>query len=601
MSPGAAAVAVVGGAPAAPVIGSAPVTVSSSAVRVAGLHARVVHGISATLVAPPPGPRQPFSPFEVEVAVDTTPLTYEGDSAQVVAVATFSDGTRMQLDPSMGLVVSPAAAAGSITIEDGGDHVVVPFMASSAAGDLLTADWVSSGCGADGSDALIATGRAFVNVSLPAALSATVRVEGGVPGGPPASPPFLVPAGGSAAAAGLATNATIVVELVYADRTVDATADPRTEFDLTAVAGMLVVDKASREVRALRNARPGTGDIVVRFGHEGVVARVTVEVAVFRALAARATPYPRYPGSEAVPVDTLYLIAGSSPPQHEEAELHAAMHLTNGHSLDLARGSWRTAVGGGGAGADIDVRGVAPATAAVVVTRAVGDGAFTAAFAFSGQSATLALSASAAPVHVTGIDSVAAVVVAQSGKTKTRLGSKRALRGAKGAAPAHTQVSVTLSNGRRLAKLFDGDGAGEPYVPGLVAFTTDTPSAVLVGATSGTVVLLDNSPSSVTVTAHVAAGQEAGAAATLSRGAAFAVNLDPTRGGDVDLGNADGQPLLPRKVGEVFEVPLRVNTGSKYLGAFDVFVTFDPAVLSLGTPDPKFACGACWQGCTHAR
>ena len=48
-------------------------------------------------------------------------------------------------------------------------------------------------------------------------------------------------------------------------------------------------------------------------------------------------------------------------------------------------------------------------------------------------------------------------------------------------------------------------------------------------------------------------------------------------------------------------MPLRVNTGSKYLGAFDVFVTFDPAVLSLGTPDPKFACGACWQGCTPAR
>jgi len=56
------------------------------------------------------------------------------------------------------------------------------------------------------------------------------------------------------------------------------------------------------------------------------------------------------------------------------------------------------------------------------------------------------------------------------------------------------------------------------------------------------------------------------------------VNLIPDVG-DVDLGDTTGLAHKPRSVGEVFDVQARVNTGELALGAFDVSVSFDPAVL----------------------
>ena len=34
----------------------------------------------------------------------------------------------------------------------------------------------------------------------------------------------------------------------------------------------------------------------------------------------------------------------------------------------------------------------------------------------------------------------------------------------------------------------------------------------------------------------------------------------------------------------MFEVPLLINTGDIYLGTFDIYVSFDSAILSIGEP-----------------
>jgi hypothetical protein len=68
---------------------------------------------------------------------------------------------------------------------------------------------------------------------------------------------------------------------------------------------------------------------------------------------------------------------------------------------------------------------------------------------------------------------------------------------------------------------------------------------------------------------------------------AFHTNLNPASAGDVDLGAGDGQPLTDRAVGQNVDVAVRVNTGGLYLGTFDLYVYFDPTVLSI--QDPKTA------------
>ena len=567
LTDGVAEVTVIGGD--GQLIGAAQVVVDSTTVSVVALDAKTMKAISIEAAVATDTNLRPFAALPFNVAIDSGPLGYEGDRTEVVVDAVFADGTRMPLRPSIGLRVSSLQDA-SVVIEDG-KYAVVPYMGSSAAGGLAKAEWAVAGtdeCTGPGGPAagVLASASVFVNVSLPKALSATITITGAP--GAPKQVMFAAP-GGPAARAGLRTRAGIKVELHYADRTIDATSDPRTEFRLGALAGLFQVDKATKTILAVGGAGVGTGVVAVAFQHESVAAEVNIELTAMAELIVSATPYPAFRGSELISATTLSVIGGSSPLQYEQAELHLHMRLGNGHTFELAARDVQFAAEEPAAGTTASIAGpiVTPTASGELFVEGT----------FSGERAQtqLAMTVSAAAVYVSRIDSAGAI------QGRNWLGGRRALSGEKNAARGRMAVSVTLSNGRRLTQLFDS--AGTALVPGLVDFHTDTPAAVSVDAATGLLTLRGNHWDEVSVTARAtgALGR------VIEQSTSFPCNLRATERGDVDLGASDGIPLKDRRVGDVFDVPLVVNTGQFYLGTFDVLVHFDPTVLSIG--DPKAA------------
>jgi len=70
----------------------------------------------------------------------------------------------------------------------------------------------------------------------------------------------------------------------------------------------------------------------------------------------------------------------------------------------------------------------------------------------------------------------------------------------------------------------------------------------------------------------------------------FACNLNPAIG-DIDLGAATGIPLPSIRVGDTFSVEVAVNTGSLFIGAFEVSVLFNPALVSFVDATKTYASG----------
>jgi hypothetical protein len=567
------------------IIASTKVTVLDDSVLAVGLDVALVKELRPHLVSRATSNdlnndplRASFADVELKVDVNRGPLTFEGDQTHLIASAVFADGTRMPLTEDLGLKFYSTSNR-SITVRTdsttGASMALVPYMAESASGMLIGATWESpavspASCGWDvrlpSPDSLasrvVARGFGNVSVALPRALRAVVTVTTSSR----SNPQFLVHPGGVAADAGLPSVATIAVHLEYPARTVDVTSDPRTEYDLSEASGMLTVNPSTGLISVDPRSPAGTGTIVVRFAHEDVVADVVLGVADVELLAVRTSPEPAYARPIDSSIHTLSLIGGSSPPLYENARLALEMILTNGHSVTLRPDQCLFTL----ADASGAESAVATVEDAVVVPVAPGTVYISGQFGATRSQASLLMTILSAPVHVVRIDSVH---VNQDGRVLDA--DTYALKGKSGEAQGQTDVSVTLSNGRRFMSLFDGSGL--PLIPGLVAFDTTTPTAVSVDPTSGRVTLLENVAGSAAVFALIETAERN--KPNLLKQTTFACNLEPTTVGDIDLGSRDGPPLKDAAVGDVIEVPLRVNVGDNTLGTFDIFITFDSAVL----------------------
>ena len=545
-------------------IGAANFTVADELVNIVGLDAQAIQGFSVS--ARSAGGQdvvQPFEPISIQVSINEPRFTYEGDTAHVVAHAIFDDNTTMLVDANMGLVLS-STSKGSLSITNN-TFVTVPYMATSDAGDLVKAEWIvdnAEGCSAASSDLLgttLATGYAFANVSMPKAVSATIRFEGMSQHAIPAL--FVVP-GGAAAVAGLATSANVVVELHYTNRIVDVTHDPRTHIDLSEVTSAFEIDQRTKHIQSLAGGTLGQGSIYVSFQHEAVVAAVLLELAAEEALIPSATPYPAYTGSLDVAATTLTAIGGSIPLQYEAAQLHLSMRLTSGYMFKLnptaVSFSIKTEQSGFSKNATISGSIVHPRRMGVVSV--VGN--------FHTEFCTIDLHVSDDYVYVQRIDEI---TVRQQ---KRLLGDAQAFRGGHGD-QARTQLSATFTNGRKLAALVRTDRT--LVVPGLIAFSTDAPTAISVDKHTGAVALLANHWDSATVTARIAGPN----GVFVQQSVSFPCNLELTTPGDVDLGQKNGHPLMPRKVGEAFDVSVRIHAGAMHVGAFDIYIYFDSSILSV--------------------
>eukprot|EP00056_Hartaetosiga_gracilis_P008355 m.119153 g.119153 ORF g.119153 m.119153 type:complete len:2856 (-) comp12904_c0_seq2:216-8783(-) len=98
--------------------------------------------------------------------------------------------------------------------------------------------------------------------------------------------------------------------------------------------------------------------------------------------------------------------------------------------------------------------------------------------------------------------------------------------------------------------------------------------AIVVNKTTGDIVTLENTPYLLKVVATSVHSPD------LKEIIQYGGNLDAGVL-DVDLGEDGDVPIDPVGTGDIFNVPVRVNTGGKVLGAFDISIMFNTSVLRL--------------------
>ena len=139
------------------------------------------------------------------------------------------------------------------------------------------------------------------------------------------------------------------------------------------------------------------------------------------------------------------------------------------------------------------------------------------------------------------------------------------LHGIKDKASGQVLVDASFVDGTKYANLFSAKG--DPALPGLVKFSSSHKDIASVDETKGRVTLHNNYHAMVGVTIQVPNSN-------VKKVVSFACNLDPDVT-DMDLGMALGLPLPAPKVGGVFAVQLRVNSGSQFIGPFSVSIFYD--------------------------
>ena len=522
----------VGLTPGTAMVGGVEVVVTDSAVGVDGLDVVVVTGVTVAPLAAPAG----GDPFGLRTAEATLfqLLDAEGKTSDVLVYARFSDGARAALSPADGLALaSKAPKALSVTQDPPG---VIAL--ESAAGPLVEASWTVC-------DSLLGVGFGNVVMTLPAPTGATAVLS---------APRLAVSDQDPAHAAGVVAQTQVTTTLEYENGTsADFTLDERTEYDDTSgdPSNLFVVTVGDDGVTVAPTGN-GTGEatLVVTFTHApGLSATATVSVVKHESFTLVAHPWPAFAGSDAIEKTTLSPIEATG--AWQQAALDLDMVLTDGFTIDLSTH----------AGTAFQA---APALATIagpniVTASAPGTTEITAGFA-GASSAPLALLIGGPAVMATQVTTTFPATFA----------------GLKDTATAKLGVAVTLSDGTVLPNAL--------AVSGLVELTSDAPDKASITA-DGTATLHDNHNLLVGLTATATSSQTSGTSLT-------ACNLTPDVG-DVDLGQPTGLPHPDVGPGELFGMPVRINTGGAPLGSMDITITYDPAVIQAigGEPGPEWPGG----------
>ena len=141
----------------------------------------------------------------------------------------------------------------------------------------------------------------------------------------------------------------------------------------------------------------------------------------------------------------------------------------------------------------------------------------------------------------------------------------KTMAGSKGTYLAQLGLGAVLSDKRQYPRLFANDGS--PAISGLINFTSALQNTLQVDGRKGTLTLLGNHHSSISVEAKTCSG--------VSTSIDLFCNLDPSIVGDGDVGKVDGAPIDAAQVGDTFIIPVRVNTGGRALSFFRVNIKFN--------------------------
>ena len=496
------------------------VSVSGSLVHVAALRVAAVSSLSLFL---PPTPLLLPQTLTLEVS---SQLTEEGI---LLAAIQFTDNTSVSLDPSdlqlqaltPVLTVSPT---GTITaVSSGEGRVMVTWTAPGPACPVEVVQVVD------------------ITVSLPQPVDIVTS--------PPSdSISSLTLPSDPAASVGVKSVYNLRVQLVFADNTTaDVTqAQTTTYTNSSNLISLLVTEEGIRVTAG--NAGTGLAHVEVSISQYNTSATISFRVVALQSLMLSFTPFPSLLNHT---ISTVARIEGTT--IWQKAEVHLVATLTDGTSYEITDSP----------SVSYDISTVSTISAnlsssnVVIITPLSGNSS-SGVVMVTGRLAPSAaitqhLTAVGTPVSVSGV-----VVSPLPNNTLVGIASS----------PSHQlNVTLLLSDNTHYPDVFS---SLEPELKALVSVQSSDTSSFIVLA-DGYLQPMANTPAAVSV--HVAASSQ-------SQELSFFVNLLPAVG-DIDLGQAFGPALPPVDTGEVFLVPVLINTGREHIGAVRVVLDYNPLVLSV--------------------
>lgn len=289
-------------------IGEATITVSNEPVTMTGLLATAVKPMFTT--AGSTQEENAYSVTHICAAVPQKPVvfSFEREQAQVVAVATFSDGGTMHITRDEGLRV--ASLYNNSVIIQKEVYVAVPVRGESSAYKSQATASLHPECAAKP----VAEACVYFTVDLPSADSAKAI---------PSATKLTVPKD-AANAAGVPTELSLQVKLIWNTpaRQENVEKDPRTRVDLRDAGGRLKLVQLPTggiKLQVVPGAQSGIVPVYVSFDHHSVTTNFTVTIVKYQRFIIPVTPYPAFKydpdwGKPKVcksPVDLVFLLDGS--------------------------------------------------------------------------------------------------------------------------------------------------------------------------------------------------------------------------------------------------------------------------------------------------
>ena len=504
---------------------------SLRSVTVTSISVVVTTGVSLTL---------PLSPLVVSSmhlanAQVKQDFNFEGVNGTALVTAVLSDDSLYPLTRANGLTLRSLDTNIVRVLPDNTLSAVM-----SGSGNVLEARWQppSSRC----SSAVLGVGIGSVSVQLPSATAVGLTSQF-----------TTITTASDSARHVLPITSLLTVTVTYeTGRVIDLATDSRTTYTVSPMSGLfsVVVSTSSATIVPNTNGMFGSATLTVSFSHLNLTSSLLITVTGFIRLSMHASPYPEYPLSIMNRITSLYRIHGTSPELYQRALAHVVLHFTDNSTADVSTHSLTLILTDRLTDVSVSTNVISPRSTAppgiVVVTARFG----------VVHTASVQLYLNQSNTAVTMLSNL-------SLSTGSSLSGLRLSTG-------QSQLSAMFSDGTQYPALFQGS---TPLLSGLISFALDTPSAASVDTRSGLVSLLRNHHSLVTLTASASSS-------TATANVMFSCNLDPDVG-DVDLGNRTGLPIENKAVGELFVLPMYVNTGTSSLGDMRVCLFFDQQLIRI--------------------
>ena len=455
-------------------------------------------------------------------------LEIDGDRAGVAAAVRYTDGTIFVLDDAEISLQSLNTAL----LEMEGTNII-----SRNTGEAqLNITWLPSGC--------TTAVHSLFNISLSLQSPTSIMVTS-----PSSRSVEITPSSDAARHVGVRTVQEITVELLYNNgRTQDITTDNTTSYTGNDI---LVVSRSINGVSVTVNDGVAvSGVLTVSY------MPLTPQVIFFTIVRAErlvisAHHYPPYSGSYSDSITMLRLISGTGVQQM--AALRLVLELSNNNNIIVTTNILTT------------FRLVSSTSPTLIGNATIGQENDDVVFRISSSEVGNIVIQGMFTTSIANVTKTIELTSRQTFVTSLTVNALAAgtLRGQYGINSAPLTVNVLFDDGSRISDLVPSG------LPGLLNFTA-LDGAVFAVNELGVLSPLANTHTPVTVLVNTITED-------ISVPYQFFVNLDPSEG-DIDLGNLNGAPITVSSTSSL-QVLVYVNTGGRDLGAVQVNVQFDPALL----------------------